>query len=287
MTVSPACLSAWQQGRAEVQLALTSGFYHSKWGVAGEEDGISFPWNASIAFVHIGKAGGGTISSTLTLAGIIHDQQHMRSAECRIDSPFMRHQVFVVSVRDPVDRFISAYNWRGVHGSRNSTFLKCGSANSMFSSEAAPTNANCRRFKELVLAQPSVMPGETFNLEEAKLFAPFHEFRGYCFHLGGCMDALRLRRIMPIRTEKMDDDLNAALEILPHPRHKFAKIHYVYHQSEEDKFLSRLARKALEIALADEYRLVNSIFAMAGVNASYCTVEASLEGVCRSAPPLL
>ena len=62
----------------------------------------------AVSFYHLGKAGGGTVRRRLELLRLRVHRFH----------PFPRHplkgttEVLFATVRDPVDRFVSAFNWR-------------------------------------------------------------------------------------------------------------------------------------------------------------------------------
>lgn len=206
--------------------------------------------------------------------------------------------------------------------------------------KACISSFNCTQFKGSVMAQGR----QEFNLKEAIAMTKKHEFRGYCFHLGGCVDVLQrnAQKVVPLFTETIGKDLLGQLKniqaqlqnvnqqrddgckrgdgtvVVPErPLSKGEKMRFrtwkkknrkekqsavparaansrcipaahiwdatysvTSHKSEGDKVLSPPVRKALEIALADEYRLVNNILAIANSTASYCTVEAKLPGVC-------
>ena len=66
----------------------------------------------SVIFYHLGKGGGGTIFSSLEESGIIIKRDHPRPKH---DLGQFRNGVKVlINVRDPVDRFVSAFNWRSL-----------------------------------------------------------------------------------------------------------------------------------------------------------------------------
>ena len=262
--------------------------------------------NATLGCLHIGKAGGGMVSASLDASKIRNNQLHMAPADCREGSPFFRHSELLVTLRDPVDRFVSAYNWRGAGSNSASAFEACGSADSMFSNLHGSGNTvvatrrpplrvresehlmrtfrqiNCSRFKKQVLAQVS----NGFSLHDALMASQKHIFRGYCFHFGGpqCLHLVSKHRIRvhPVFTETMSAELEATLRGLSSSAPEAAvKLKERRHSSDGDKFLSPRSRRALEVALADEHRLVNSILAVSGANRSYCTEQAVLPGVCH------
>jgi hypothetical protein len=60
----------------------------------------------SFDLVHVGKCGGGTVLQELTAKGYRFEHFHLRRPVVAAD------RRFVILVRDPVARFVSAYNWR-------------------------------------------------------------------------------------------------------------------------------------------------------------------------------
>ena len=66
-----------------------------------------------VTFFHVGKAGGGTISNELRNNRIFLSRSHPKPSSSRIyalkNGP---SKTLIVNVRDPIDRFISAFRWR-------------------------------------------------------------------------------------------------------------------------------------------------------------------------------
>jgi len=311
----PCSVSLWQQGRTILDAPLET-LYHGDQTQVNCKHGVPgpfCPWNKPIAFVHIGKAGGGTVNTVLRKVGLSYrqgndsrdqiDQLHKAAADCRAGSPFLRHEVFIVTLRDPVDRFVSAYNWNGLKTRQQSIAKKCGSIDSMFSNNNETNSERlCGRIKSLVLAQST--PGECDNvaigyndIPEVNHGCMVHLIKGFCFHLGGCVAALRERResVMVVRVERMAEDLAAVTERLRTRSPDwfddsganakelawYLKDMRKANPSSGQKTLSPEARRKLEIALAEEYRLVNHILTLAGADTLYCTAEANLSGVCH------
>jgi len=77
----------------------------------------------NMKFLRLGKGGGGTVSFVSTKeAHMVYQKCHPNP--CKIDG---NTSLVLVNIRDPVDRFVSAFNWRsflfckGGHGRSNST----------------------------------------------------------------------------------------------------------------------------------------------------------------------
>lgn len=60
----------------------------------------------SFGLVHVGKCGGGSVAHELRSRNYTFDHYHMRRPVYRDDYSY------VVLVRDPISRFVSAFNWR-------------------------------------------------------------------------------------------------------------------------------------------------------------------------------
>ena len=67
----------------------------------------------TVTFFHLGKAGGGTVSRELRLNHISIAMSHPKPNSGRIaELQKGPSQTLIVNLRDPVDRFISAFRWR-------------------------------------------------------------------------------------------------------------------------------------------------------------------------------
>ena len=89
-----------------------------------------YTFDKPVLFVHIGKAGGGAVQMQLRSAGISFDAVHLSYTP---SNAILSHDWIVVGVRDPVARFVSAYNW----GNPNSAKFEVGKNNKL-SGKALP-----------------------------------------------------------------------------------------------------------------------------------------------------
>ena len=62
-----------------------------------------------VALIHVGKTAGMTVENLLSLAGVNHTQVHTKNAHLAVDCHFTH---YIVTTRDPINRTISAFNWR-------------------------------------------------------------------------------------------------------------------------------------------------------------------------------
>ena len=70
---------------------------------------------SDVLFVHVGKTCGGTIADELRLNHVPYDEVHLRKLDTE---KLAQYKHIIVSARDPVDRVVSAFNWRSPHACR-------------------------------------------------------------------------------------------------------------------------------------------------------------------------
>jgi hypothetical protein len=68
----------------------------------------------NVIHIHVGKCAGSTLNACLHQAGIIFTELHGRKAKSQLEAILrsgIPEPVFLVTVRDPISRFISAFNY--------------------------------------------------------------------------------------------------------------------------------------------------------------------------------
>lgn len=60
----------------------------------------------TIKLIHIGKCGGTTVSSILNANNIVHENIHITKPIFNVNDKYL------IVIRNPINRFISAFNWR-------------------------------------------------------------------------------------------------------------------------------------------------------------------------------
>ena len=70
---------------------------------------------SDVLFVHVGKTCGGTIAAELRKNRVPYHEVHLDKVDGETLAKYKR---VVVSARDPVDRVVSAFNWRSPHACR-------------------------------------------------------------------------------------------------------------------------------------------------------------------------
>ena len=70
---------------------------------------------SDVLFVHVGKTCGGTIAAELRKNHVNYHEVHLDKVD---RETLAQYKHIIVSARDPVDRVVSAFNWRSPHACR-------------------------------------------------------------------------------------------------------------------------------------------------------------------------
>ena len=70
---------------------------------------------SDVLFVHVGKTCGGTIAAELKKNRVAYHEVHLQTLD---KETLALYKHIIVSARDPVDRVVSAFNWRSPHACR-------------------------------------------------------------------------------------------------------------------------------------------------------------------------
>lgn len=251
-------------------------------GLSGWHQGQLYQFAARVLLIHIGKTGGGTVRRMLWAANVTNDQVHVHPVP---RAAIASHSRIVICVRDPVDRFISAYNHAIIMNDAWAVELaKCYDVN-RFALQFAYRRINpslqsargaCAKLDPVVDAWAATVNYSRYG----------HSPVDGCFHVGGCIQDLagRSKDVFVVRTEMMDTDSQSLLEWLN------AKHVDTIHNKDNSAAttstqittqLKPFAREALEVALVDEYQLVNRVLRLSS-NApfsAYCVKHAEVEGL--------
>ena len=245
---------------------------------------FNYTFQGRVLLIHIGKAGGGTVGRTLRSAKVTWDQVHVHPVP---HIAIASHARIVVCARDPVDRFISAYNWGlTVHQPWAQQLHSCWDVNEFVVEFAYrrinPLLQRGERGERCATLEPMIDAWTRTN--GPKYFDYGHIRMDGCFYVGGCIDymATLSKEMFVVRTEMMDADIHALLKWLnvtsvprsiPHGHDNSA--------ANDTRRLQPFAREALEVALKDEYQLANRLLQLS-VNAklsAYCVNYAELDGL--------
>lgn len=69
---------------------------------------------SKVLFLHIGKAGGGSVHTVRERYRVHISKCHPDPTQCGLRKRLNKTQHVLVPIRDPVDRFVSAFNWRSL-----------------------------------------------------------------------------------------------------------------------------------------------------------------------------
>lgn len=80
-----------------------------KWHIISRTHTPILSKNDPFIFIHIGKTGGTTVHDELKIHGFRYREVHVRKAN---KVHFNSNKTYVISIRNPIKRFVSAFNWR-------------------------------------------------------------------------------------------------------------------------------------------------------------------------------
>jgi len=246
MPLSQQCYATWQTATIRMEEEKVSKRHDPVWRYFSGLDG----GDKEALFIHVGKAGGSTIQLFLRDAKASYNQVHVHPVLLRVLHP---HRQVVICVRDPAERLLSAFNYEYERKLWFDEVMKCFQTMEHMMQAAMITQqatADCQAVARNVLTKPG--NGGHMSL-------------GYCFYMGGLMDALRSRRVFLVHTESLAVDLQAAgrwlgLQSTPDVRHWTGGSH---RNGEHDAQLSNSSRAFLTRYLADEYEIVHQLELMA------------------------
>ena len=277
ISISPGCLERWDAATQYWNKNLLNDDLPQLSGLSGNAS------RRSVLLVHIGKAGGTTVTSLLPSPfGYVHVHPVP-------DIALSKHPRVVVSIRDPVARFVSAYNWGIQFRKRPGSAIarvdttRCSSVND-FAQRFVEAKAGSRRLMNQTDACAELALGLTNSV-------PTHQAQGHfshvamdaCFYLGGC--TRKFAGSFVVTLEDMNVDLPALLQWLQVDQWLERPIPHTHPSTYSRVELRESSRNALEFALSDNYRLLNLVLSASlnKCNAAYC-VTSKLPRLCRSAP---
>ena len=196
-------------------------------------------------FVHVAKSCGSSVGSTLTNnRKLFMDRFGMDEPASWSATPFLStvhgtpvrkdvidgcgHYV-VVSVRDPVDRFVSAFNTliclhdpsvadRGIcnhHSSKADRMMRLDTLtltrcfpNVTALADALDDESTCGRAARYALgSNPQNVGQASADLPERPLGDMGHVAKGSCYYLGGLLDTLREKNVFVVDADSCDEDM--------------------------------------------------------------------------------
>ena len=121
----------------------------------------------TVRFYHLGKGGGGTIFLSLLENGIYIQRDHPRpiyGIDQLLNGPVT---TLLINIRDPVDRFVSAFNWR--------SFLFCQRHGELRKKYPSEVDEKDRRMHQPHLHPQEFCFEESINPKEAKIIQRLYE----------------------------------------------------------------------------------------------------------------
>ena len=214
---------------------------------------------APVVFVHVGKAGGGTVRSEL-LAGLGANSGVARGIfEVHMEPPpadlLMNATEIIFTCRDPVDRIVSAFNWQLPTGQRARELF--GLERRLYRCFTHPEPFV--RALTLGLSDPSSINVTCVQAaREAWDAHLLHIGQGLDYYYGAVQKYLPQLRYVLLETEALGEGLACLRQrLFPLPWSEQESIHQDY--PAQDQKISAEAHAALGAVLPREYRLLNTL----------------------------
>jgi len=206
------------------------------------------PTGAEFDLVHVGKCAGGTVASALRQAGYSFQQVHMRRPEVS------RSRSYVVLVRDPVARFVSAFNWRR-HRLSHDINRHDAQRDPIWRLKHQSEWAFVSMFESAGALAEQLVAGPGFDVSPAIELTNLigHVRHGFAWYLGHLLGEIEPSQLLAVVCqERLEQDLLATFGIRP-----AVSRHHDYPRLSEE--LSPLARANLATFLSDEYRTLERL----------------------------
>lgn len=220
----------------------------------------SFQADSLFTLIHIGKCAGGTVNKFLEHNNVAVDRIH-----AIVPDPARLDAGIVVVLRDPIDRLISAFNWRHPstrpaegrhlphvdHDESEMAFYRCFDSVNAFA-EALDADSTCGQRARDALTQHTK-----------------HIGMGYEFYFpASVMAVMRTHRVFVIHQERLEEDLHNFLKWndIPQIHDRILLSHSedtAIYPKKGDKYLSQEGRKKLKAHLARDYEIYKELDQMA------------------------
>lgn len=240
------CLQVWENGIQEIYKGAVI-----RKGVPPHP--LEYAYGYDLGFVHIGKTGGGTVNNLLKSNSV--PAYHYAIHACPATKQNLgNYTELLVSVRDPIDRFVSAFNWfregLGLGQISPPYEQEQEKVRSMFDDCFPVVNSFAEQLDDSTLCGEL---GRSWLLGHVNHFRSHIEM-GTCFHLGGVLSSLEDRPLTLIHTESLEEDFAAWMASRHYPLKTLqADSDEVQHVSTGSKFVSKLGRSMLRKYLEHEY----------------------------------
>ena len=188
-----------------------------------------------LKLIHIGKCGGTTVDSILAQNNIRHENIHVKKPV------FNSNDKYLIIIRNPIDRFISAFNWR-----YKLSVLDKIQGNRFLNEKNTLTKYNCvNNFAENIA-----------NFDENKTYI-HHIHENINFYLYDFLKICKKENIIGIVTqENLEYDMKQIFNI------SSDNIHKNKNKTVTDKYLSKIGYDLLKQHLRKDYECIHKLFAM-------------------------
>lgn len=198
--------------------------------------------------IHVGKCAGGTVVRELLRGGYKFEHVHMRRP---VISPDRR---YVVAVRDPMARFVSAFNWRR-HRLEEDRGPEGKDADAVGLMKRRVEESFIAMFEtaNVLAEQLEPLPGRDVAPIVSMLSVIGHVVHGFTWYLDQMLDEIEPSQLLGVvAQENLDQDMRALFGIPP----TFAEHSDYPHGS---RGLSALARRNLARVFSEEYRALSRL----------------------------
>lgn len=165
----------------------------------------------SFDLVHVGKCGGGTVVQELVPRGYQFEKFHLRRPVAAAD------RRFVILVRDPVARFVSAYNWRQLVMHEES-FPAVGSEDPVKRLRHDTERAFLSLFPDVNTFAEKLVAGGTWDVSPITTLMQLigHVPQGFAWYLDELLDRIEPGQLLGVlATERFADDFESLFGFRP------------------------------------------------------------------------
>lgn len=203
--------------------------------------------NDSLIYIHIGKCGGMSLWDAINQSAVVRSQFSSISRVHIVKPPALRKAKYLVVIRNPVDRALSAFNWR------YKLVVKDAAQRGRFEGEYEVLS----RYGTLNSLAESLYSGGTLNPDVASDFCTIHHLKeNISFYLSELLEEISPEQIYAVLvTEFLDEDIRRYLSVEPEVRRNENKTL----TNEERLCLSYSGRSNLRMLLAKDYAAVEKL----------------------------
>lgn len=204
----------------------------------------------SLVYIHIGKCGGVTLSNAIDNSTSLNTRFTKITKVHVFKPPVLREARYLILVRNPIARALSAFNWR------YKLVVTDEEQKSRFKGEYEIL----RKYGTLnALAEQLYSDGE-LNLEVAREFRTLHHLKeDISFYLTDLLDRISPDQVYAVMaTESLDEDILSCLGVGATEKvHENASV-----TESEKKYLSETARVNLRKFLIEDYRALEKLLSI-------------------------